>query len=151
SVAVLSVVISAGRAEVLLDPKQVAKTSAELADILKNLVTTPAFLESLEDLVGLIQQPVDGFLRIAPRTMSRDDVMLVVPPDVQREIASRVDQEVSLRVRVSDFIGAGKFDAEAPYRTFESAGYCVALTKKVAPEDDGALRVIGRVSLSVAR
>jgi len=150
SATMLEVVISTMGAQVLVRPEQFAKTPAELADILKKLVTSPAFLESLEEVAKLSTQPVEGFLRMAPRTVSREDLMLEVPPEVQRELAERVNSEVALRLRIADSPGAGKLKSGARYSVLESAGFSVTLSEEVAQEADGALRIIGRVTLTVA-
>lgn len=148
AVAMLSVVISARGADVLLNPKQVATTPEQLADILRTHVTTPAFLESLQEISELAAQPVEGFLRMAPRTVSREDLMLEVPPEVQREIAQSVDKDVSIRLRIADFPGAGTFMAGTRYKVLESAGFSVTLSKEVAQAEDGSLQIVGRVTLA---
>src|SRR5262249_58582933 len=104
------------------------------------------FLESLQALADRAHQPVQGFLRVNPRSVTRDDVMLEVPADVQREIAGRVDDDVSLRLRILDLPGAGKLKPEAGYKVLESAGYTVTLSEPVKQEGDDALRIAGRVS-----
>lgn len=150
AVAMLEIVISAGSAEVWLDSKQVAATPTELAEILKKVVTTPAFLESLGEIATLSTQSVEGFLKMAPRTVSREDIMLDVPPDAQREIAGSVGNEVSLRLQISDFRGAGTFKGGTPYKVLESAGFSVTLSRDVTQDEDGALQIVGRVSRTVA-
>jgi hypothetical protein len=79
---------------------------------------------------------------VAPRTKSHDALLLEVPPEAQREIAERVDHEVSLRLRLAE---AGTFKSGARYKVLESDGFSVTLSEEVQ-EDDGTLRIVGRVS-----
>jgi hypothetical protein len=99
----------------------------------------------LQEIAELTKQPVEGFLRMVPRTVSREDLMLEVPPEVQREIAESVGREVSLVLRVAPFAGAGIFKPGARYQALESAGYSVALSKDVEEEPGGKLRIVGLV------
>jgi hypothetical protein len=148
--AMLTVVIGPSGAEVLLQPKRSAAKPEELAEILKGFVTTPNFLESMAAIAELANQPVEGFLRVAPRTVSRDDLMLEVTPDQQRSIAGSVGSDITLSLRISDFPGAGTFKPEAGYRVLEAAGFSVTLAKDgVSQHDKGELRLIGRVGLTV--
>lgn len=143
---VLQVVISETGADVLLDPKQVAKTPKELTDILKKFVTSVPFLETLQEIAGLTTQPVEGFLRVTPGTVSREDLMLEVPPETQREIATYPNGEVSLLLKVASFPGAGTFKPDARYTILESAGISVTLSQNVKEEPDGGLRIVGRIN-----
>lgn len=141
----VSVVISPTGAEVLLQPKRQAAKPAELAEILKGFVTMPEFLESLQVTADLVGQPVEGFLRVAPRTVTRDDLMLEVTPQQQRDIAEHAGADIELGLRVSNFPGAGKFKTEAAYKVLESAGYTVTLSEPVTKDEAGLLRITGRV------
>jgi hypothetical protein len=141
----VTVVIGPAGAEVLLQPKRSAAEPAELAEILKGFVTMPEVLESLQAIADLVGQPVEGFLRVAPRTVTRDDLMLEVSPQEQRDIAEHAGADISLNLRVSDFPGAGKFKTEAAYRVLESAGYTVTLSEPVTKDEAGLLRITGRV------
>jgi hypothetical protein len=139
------VVIGPSHAEVLLQPKQSAATPEELAEILKRFVTTPDFLESLAAIAELANQPVEGFLRVVPRSVSRDDLMVEVSPDQQKDIASRLGQDITLTLRISDFPGAGTFKPDATYKVLEAAGFSVSLSS-VTRHDKGEWRLIGHVA-----
>ena len=110
--AMLDVVISPGGAEVRLDHGQIARTPEELTTILKTFVTDSPFLETLQEIGEMSKLPVEGFLRMVPRTVSREDVMLEVPPEAQRQIAEGVGGEVSLALRIANFRGAGTFQRD---------------------------------------
>jgi hypothetical protein len=146
----LVVVISDRGADVLLDPKQTATTPDQLADILRNFVTTPAFLESLQEIAEISSHSVEGFLRITPGTVSREDIMLEVPSEIQRRIAEAVGQEIALELRVAPFPGAGRFQPEARYQVLESAGLSVTLSKKVEQKESGELHLVGNVEPTAA-
>jgi hypothetical protein len=146
AVPMLDVVISPGGAEVLRDPRQVARTPEDLATILKAIVTEAAFLDSLQEIGEMSKLPVEGFLRMVPRGVSREDLMLEVPPEIQRQIAERVDKDVSLALRIANFRGAGTFQPGARYQVLESAGFSITLTQPVVQDQDGALRIAGRCS-----
>lgn len=150
SVPMLSVVISSIGADLMVEPKRSAATPAELAEMLKEFVTKSEFIESLQTIGELSKQPVEGFLRMAPRTVSREDLMLEVPPEKQREIADAVDKDISLHLRIADFRGAGTFKAGTPYKVLESAGFSVMLTQEVEKNADGTLLIVGHVGLSSA-
>lgn len=123
----VSVVLTPGRAEVLLDSKQVARTPEELLDILKNFVTTPELLESLKEVASLTNLPVEGYLRVEPKTVSREDLRLEVSPSQQRDdIAKRVGSATTLQLRITDSRGPGTFKPER-YKVLESAGFTVTL------------------------
>lgn len=143
----ITVVIGPAGAEVLLQPKQRAAKPEELVKILKGFVTMPEVLETLQVISDLVEQPVEGFLRVEPRTMtvSRDDLLLEVPPEQQREIAKHADKDISLDLRIADFPGSGKFKPEAGYQVLESAGYTVKLSGPVTKTEAGLLRITGRV------
>jgi hypothetical protein len=140
----LTVVIASARADVLLEPKQSADRPEELARILKGFVVKPEVLDSLEVQANLAGQPVEGFLRLAPKTVSREDLMLEVTPPQQREIAEHDGREITLRLRVSSFPGAGKLSTEATYQVLESAGYAVTLSGPVT-QDAGLVSITGHV------
>lgn len=144
--AILSVVISSASAEVLIDPKQVAQTPGELADILKKLVTLGPFLETLDVVAAQAKEPVEGFLRVRPRNISREDLMLEVPPDAQRKLAENVGGNVSLLLKVSSFPGAGVFTPGAGYTILESAGLVLELSKEAQQGPEGQIQIEGRVS-----
>jgi hypothetical protein len=109
---------------------------------------TPAFLESLQEVAELSNQSVEGFLRTAPGTVSRDDPMLEVPRQVQRQIAEAIGQEIPLELRVAPFVGAGRFQRGARYQVLESAGFSVKLSKEVEQKGTGELLIVGIVELS---
>jgi hypothetical protein len=139
----LDVRIGAQEATVYLDPPRVAHSPKELASILKQFVTMPPFLESLEEIARLSEQPVEGFLRIRPGTVSREDVMLEIPPETQKTIAGHRDAEVEIRARVASFRGAGTFQPEAGYVVLESAGFSIRLAR--AEQAGGDITLQGRV------
>jgi hypothetical protein len=140
-----SVVLSAGKAEVIGQPRQTAATPAELADLLKGFVTTPTFLASLQEFAELASQPVEGFLRVEAKTVSRDDLLLEVAPEVQRQIAESVGRELTLQLPLAKLPFAGTFKRDVPYKVLEAAGYSVTLERDVALEANGTLRIVGRV------
>jgi hypothetical protein len=141
-------VISGNSADVFLTKKATATSPDELAGILRDYVTTPPFLESLQEVAQLSSQSVEGFLRVAPGTVSRDDLMLEVPPDVQRQIANSVGKEVTLDLRLAPFPGAGQYRREAGYRSLESAGFTVTVATQVQEAEGGTLRIVGTVKVS---
>ncbi|KYF48027.1 hypothetical protein BE08_19970 [Sorangium cellulosum] len=145
AVAILTVVLTASGAEVLLDPKRSATTPDELAEILKRFVTEPEFLETLEVLGELASEPVEGFLRVTPRTVSRDDIMVEVSPALQGEIARAVGSDIKLDVAVSSFPGAGKFAPGVKYTVLESGGFSISLSHDVTQSENGTLTLIGHV------
>jgi hypothetical protein len=140
----LTLVIGHGVAEVLLDPKRSAANAAELTEILKGFVTTPEVLESLQSIADLTTLPVDGFLRVARQTVTRDDLMLEVSPEQQRQIGANIGKNVELNLQTSDLPGAGSFKSSASYEVMESAGYTIVLSEPVTM-GDGRLRIVGRV------
>lgn len=145
AVAVLTVVLTASGAEVLLDPQRSATTPTELAEILKRFVTEPEFLETLEVLGELASQPVEGFLRVTPRTVSRDDVMVEISPAQQGEIARSVGTDIKLDVPVSSFPGAGTFSPGVKYTVLESGGFSISLSRDVTQSENGTLTLMGHV------
>ena len=145
--AMLQVVRTTSGVDVLTDPKQSADSPEHLAEILKSFVTGIAFLDSLDQLAALSKQPVEGYLRVVPRTVSRDDVLVEVPPEIQhREIAEKVGHPVTLVLKIADFPGAGTFKAKADYKVLESAGFVVQLTHTVEQGKDYSLTLRGTVS-----
>jgi hypothetical protein len=146
---VLTVVIGPSHTEVLLQPNQSAANPEELAEILKRFVTTPDFLESLAAIAEVANQPVEGFLRVVPRSVSRDDLMVEVSPDQQKDIAGKLGQDITLSLRISDFPGAGTFKPDAAYKVLEAAGFSVSLSS-VTRHDKGELRLIGHVARTVS-
>lgn len=147
--AMVTVVISSSGAEVLLHPKRTAAKPEELAEILKGLVTTPDFLESMAAIGALAQQPVEGFLRLSPRTVSREDLMVEVSPSQQSYIAENLGRDISLRLRIADLPGAGAFKPGARYKVLESGGFSITVSADVTPHDSAELEIIGRVGLTV--
>lgn len=131
----LEVVALPNRAEVLLDPKCEAQTPAQLAEILKEFVTIPEFIESLDIIGQRSQETVSGFLRVTRGSPSRDDVMVDVPPDVQKSIGTKKpDEAIACKLSVSSVPGAGKFRRRIRYTILESAGLFVDVHKAVARE-----------------
>jgi hypothetical protein len=147
SFSMLDVVLSDSRAEVLGRPPQAASTPQELTAILKRFVTTPTFVASLQELAELSTQPVEGFLRLVPQRISRDDLVLEVAPDAQRTIAEGVGRVLTLQLPLMAKLPfAGTFKSGVPYKVLEAAGYSVTLTQEVAAQEDGTLQIVGRVS-----
>lgn len=142
---VLTVLIGHSNAEVLLQPKQSAATPEELAKILKRFVTMPEFIESLAAIAELVSQPVEGFLRVVPQSVSRDDLMVEVSPDQQKDIASGLGQDITISLCISGFPGAGTFKPDVTYKVLEAAGFSVSLSG-VTLHDKGKLRLVGRVT-----
>lgn len=146
--AVLQVVRTTGGVYLLNDPKQGADSPDHLTYILKRFVTDVAFISNLEQIAALSRQPIEGFLRVFPGTVSRHDLMVVVPPEIQRrEIAEKVGQAVTLALNVADFPGAGTFKAGVAYKTTESAGLVVTLTHPVEQSTDLSLTFRGIVGM----
>jgi hypothetical protein len=144
--AMLEIVRTSTGVDVLPDPKQSADSPARLADILKSFVTSAAFLGSLEQLGEISKQPVEGYLRVAPGTVSRDDVILEVPPEIQRrDIAEKVGFPVTIVLRVANFPGTGTFNPNADYKVLESAGLVLGLTHPVERGKDSSLTLRGVV------
>lgn len=146
STSMLTVVITEKGAEVLSDPPRIATTPEQFTDIMRAYITTPAFLESLQAISELAAQPVEGYLRVAPNTVSREDLMLEVPPEVQRQIAQSVGQGIVVRLSIARFPGAGIFRSGTPYKVFESAGFSVFLSEIVTQDEAGNLHIAGRVA-----
>ncbi len=151
AVPMLTVVIGPASAEVLVQPKRVAVKPDELAEILKGFVTLPEFMESLQATADLVGQSVEGFLRVSPQNVTRDDVLLEVTPAQQREIAERDSdgEGVTLELRVADVPGAGTFKEGAGYKVLESAGYTVTLSAPITRDEAGTLHIHGRATRTV--
>ncbi len=145
AVAMLTVLVRSTSAEILLNTPRIAATPDELTEILKAYVTAPEFLESLQEIADLVKQPVEGYLKSRPGTVSHHDVMLEVSPEKQRNIAQSVGREITLNLPISTFPGAGKFSPKSNYRILDSAGFTITLSKDVVEQENGELLIVGRV------
>lgn len=148
AVTMLVVLLRGPYVEVLLNPRQKAANPEELTNILKAYIGTPDFLESLQEIGRLVLEPVEGFLRSRPSTVSHRDVMLTVSPAQQKQIAENIGKEVSLSLPISTLPGAGKFDRSTQYKVLDSAGFSVELSTAPVEDKAGNLQIVGKVGKS---
>jgi hypothetical protein len=139
-------------AEVLLRERASVKTAAELRGVLEDFAMNSAFPITLSRYAEDCGAPVEGWLRFKGyRKLSSDDALLLVPPEVQRELAESAragggqafDQTFELvPLTTRGFTGYQAIQ----YLDFESGGFVVQLPDVASHTRAGnRVRIVGTI------
>ncbi len=140
----LSFWVSDKEVRIFVDPPLAFAERDQLESWLVEYVSSPALLESLEELRDLVKRPTEAYLRTetADRLSPNDLAVEIAAADQRYLVEQPEGAAVELDVTISSGPGAGSFDQQQEYICMESGGVRIDALKGEQVKD-GLLRVGG--------